>query len=201
MLSSAVPSKFPLIFGQNAAPQFIRSIPTPSQQGINPGAASLNDGFPPVTFQPTNAGGIPPDGRDFNGILNQLSAWCQWLSGGGAGAIPFDAAFSTSIGGYPKGAWLAAAGVAGYYWISTADNNTNNPDTGGANWVSFNIYGTLSTGDVKLSFKSVADPGWILMNDGSIGDATSNATTLASALTQPLFTLMYNVIVDTWAPI
>jgi microcystin-dependent protein len=128
-----------------------------------------------------------------------LSAWAQWQAAGGA--VIFDASFAASIGGYPKGAVLAALGVSGYYWICTADNNTNNPETGGANWVSFNLLGTLTTGDVKFSLKNVADPGWVLMNDGSIGDASSGATTLASVLTKPLFTLIYNNIVDTWAPL
>jgi microcystin-dependent protein len=36
--------------------------------------------------------------------------------------------------------------------------------------------GTFTTGDVKLTFKTVADPGWLMMDDGTLGSASSNAT-------------------------
>ena len=48
-----------------------------------------------------------------------------------------------------------------------------------------------STGDVKLTFKTTADTGWVIMNDGSIGDGSSGATTRANADTEALFTLFY----------
>lgn len=51
--------------------------------------------------------------------------------------------------------------------------------------------GGHTTGDVKLTFKVSADAGWILCNDGSIGDATSGATTRGHADTSNLFTLFY----------
>ncbi|MEG2172386.1 MAG: hypothetical protein RRY29_03900, partial [Desulfovibrionaceae bacterium] len=47
------------------------------------GRASLADGFPIVTSQPIEAGGIPPDRLDFNGILNQLSQYAFWQQSGG----------------------------------------------------------------------------------------------------------------------
>jgi hypothetical protein len=54
--------------------------------------------------------------------------------------------------------------------------------------------GTLSsswsTGDAKLTFKQTADPGWLLMNDSTIGSAASGAT-YANAAAQALFTLFY----------
>lgn len=133
MLASQIPAnKFPLAFGQNAGGAYIRSIPVTSQIGIQNGAASLNDGFPPLTFIPTGAGGVPPYGQDMNGILNEISLWSQWLQAGGV-FIPYDPAFSSAIGGYPKGAILASAS-AGSIWVSTADNNTTDPDTGGSGW-------------------------------------------------------------------
>ena len=48
-----------------------------------------------------------------------------------------------------------------------------------------------STGDAKLTYKQVADAGWVLFADGTIGDASSGANT-ASATTAALFTLLYN---------
>ena len=54
----------------------------------------------------------------------------------------------------------------------------------------------FSTGDVKVTFKTVADTGWVLMNDGTIGNAASGGTTRANADTAALFTLIWNNTVD-----
>ena len=61
--------------------------------------------------------------------------------------------------------------------------------------------GLYSTGDVKLTFKTVADTGWVMMNDGSIGSASSGATTRANADTEALFTLLWNNVSNTWAAV
>lgn len=58
-----------------------------------------------------------------------------------------------------------------------------------------------STGDVKPTFKNVADSGWVMMNDGSIGSAASGATTRAAADCEKLFQLLWNNIIDAWAPV
>lgn len=50
----------------------------------------------------------------------------------------------------------------------------------------------FTTGDVKLTLKTTADTGWVLMNDGTIGNASSGATTRANADTEQLFTLIWN---------
>ena len=130
MQASDIPSKFPIAFAKNAATGFIRAIP---QTSADPNAASLSLGFPPNNFVPAAGGGAAPNGQDFNGILNQVSAWCQWQAAGLF--VPYDSTFQTSIGGYPNGAVVASVVTAGVYWRSTADNNVTNPDTGGANWV------------------------------------------------------------------
>lgn len=129
MLSSAIPTLVPLPFANSGTKN---AIPTASQIGITPGAASLTDGFPPLTFTPIAAGGIPPAGADFNGILNLLSANTQWENAGGF--YPYNSVFSTSIGGYPKGAILISSDRT-KLWLSTVDNNTVDPDAGAsANW-------------------------------------------------------------------
>lgn len=130
---SQIPAKFPLYWGQNAGTNYIRNIPTSSQIGIQNCAASLNDGWPPLTFVPSSAGGCAPWGQDFNGILRQITQWSQWEGAGGA--VFYDSAFSASIGGYPNGAVLRSASVPGCSWVSLVDNNTSDPDTGGANWL------------------------------------------------------------------
>lgn len=133
MQISGIPAKFSIPFANSAGGAYIRVIPTASQIGITNGAASLTDGFPPLTFLAVGAGGVPPFGQDFNGILNQITLWSQFQ---GAGGVPqFDGTFSTAIGGYPQGAILSST-TPGVAWLSTADNNTTNPDTGGAaNWI------------------------------------------------------------------
>jgi microcystin-dependent protein len=61
-------------------------------------------------------------------------------------------------------------------------------------------FGGFTTGDVKLTFKTVADPGWVMMNDSTMGDASSNAT-YANANCSALWQLLYNNIADADAPI
>lgn len=60
--------------------------------------------------------------------------------------------------------------------------------------------GFFTAGDVKLTFKTVADPGWIMMDDSTIGDGSSNATH-ASAANSALFGVLYNSLSDADAPI
>ena len=61
--------------------------------------------------------------------------------------------------------------------------------------------GLPTTGDAKLTFKNVADAGWVLVNDSSIGDALSGGGTRANADTVNLFTFFYNNFTDVVAPL
>jgi hypothetical protein len=87
--------------------------PERSQTGITAGAASLNDGFPPLTMQPKTQGGVPPDGKDFNGILFLLSVAARWMHAGGS--FIFDPAFpnNPNLGGYPRAQWCCVRTRAG----------------------------------------------------------------------------------------
>lgn len=140
MQASQIPTKMPVAWGAGAGNSFIRTIPTNSQIGITNGAASFTDGFPPDCFTAIAAGGVPPFGQDANGILNIITLWLQWVQAGG-GVPTYDSSFQSAIGGYPKGCVVGSATNVGVIWISTADNNTTNPDTGGAGWV--NAIGSL----------------------------------------------------------
>ena len=126
---SDIPAWFAKRFAADATGSYVRTIPTTS---ADPTAASLSLGFPPDTFTDIGAGGTPPDGRDFNGILNQLSAWAQW-SGLGA-AVPWSNTVSTVAGGYPLGAIVLSNSVTGRLYQSQVNANVTNPDTGGAGW-------------------------------------------------------------------
>ena len=135
MLVASIPAKFGFAWGYGASGTYLRAVP---QITATPGAASLQFGYPPITFIPTGGGGIPPDGADENGILNQITLWLQWLAAGGP--IGYDATFSSNVGGYPLGATLANASTAGLFWISTVDGNTTDPDTGGAGWTAYPLF-------------------------------------------------------------
>lgn len=58
----------------------------------------------------------------------------------------------------------------------------------------------FTTGDAKLTFKTAADTGWVMMNDGTMGDASSGGTARANADTQALFALLWN-IPNTYCPV
>lgn len=143
MQDSQTPTKIQLPWGASAGGSYIRTVPVPSQIGSQNGAASFTDGFPPNCFIPLATGGAGPFGSDMNGVLNQISAGTRWSQAGGP--YFYDSVFSAAVGGYPKGAMLANAATPGLFWISTVENNTSNPDTGGANWLSFGIPIFLNT--------------------------------------------------------
>jgi len=58
-----------------------------------------------------------------------------------------------------------------------------------------------STGDVKLTLKTSADVGWVMMDDRTIGNGSSGATGRANADTQSLYVLLWSNINNTWAPV
>lgn len=172
MQSSNIPTKIPLPFAYNAGVGYKNTIPTASQIGVVNGRASLNDGFPPLNFVPISAGGVPPFGADVNGILNEITAITQWQQAGGF--FFYDSSFSTTIGGYPKGAILQSSSNSGL-WISTAENNTTDPDTGGAGWMSLAFEGsqaiTVTTADVTVTQLQSAYP--VLIISGALTAARS----------------------------
>lgn len=127
MQSSSSPKKIPTPFASEGDKREIPITTNPI-----PGAASYTDGFPPLTRLALSAGGIPPSGFDFNGVLYDISNAAKWSAAGGH--YKYDAAFSSAIGGYPKGAIIANAASDGF-WQSITENNTTNPDTGGAGWI------------------------------------------------------------------
>jgi hypothetical protein len=57
------------------------------------------------------------------------------------------------------------------------------------------------TGNIKVGFNSTALPGYVRMDDGSIGNPSSLATTRANTDTFPLYNLLWNNVSDTWAPV
>jgi hypothetical protein len=126
------PLKITTPWASGAKAGFVRQVPNQSQIGLVNGAASFVDGFPPLTFTPVSAGGVPPYGQDMNGVLNQISAWSRWHQAGGL--MRYDSAFQSAIAGYPAEARIGSNTTPYLIWQSTANNNMSNPDAGGGGW-------------------------------------------------------------------
>lgn len=95
------------------------------------GRAGFDRGFPSINMTPKTAGGIPPFGQDFNGILFDVTLALQYLQAGGS--FPYDGTWATAVGGYPVGALVSRSDNAGL-WRNTVADNVTDPEAGGAGW-------------------------------------------------------------------
>lgn len=146
----AIPPSVPEAFAINGERNV---IPVASQIGITNGAASLNDGFPPLTRTSPSSGGVPPAGKDFNGILFMISAHVAWLQSGGC--YQFNSDVVTIAGGYRIGAIVQSAVTPTTFFMNTVNGNTNNPDSVTTGWLTYSPVGgalklqatTLPSGD------------------------------------------------------
>lgn len=153
MNSSDSPSKIIKAFGLNGLKN---TIPVDSSTSTdNNGIATFDKGFPPITMQPLSAGGIPPSGKDMNGVLYSVTMQQQWQNAG-MGYV-FDPGYALNISGYPQGATIPSSDYSGF-WINTTNGNTNSPEGTTAlptGWVPGNHYGnsavSISTGNVNVS--------------------------------------------------
>jgi hypothetical protein len=167
MQASQTPTLVPLAFAASGTKNV---IPENSQIGITPGAASLQDGFPPLTFTPIAAGGVPPAGADFNGVLNLITQTIRWVNAGGHFKYNSTFASDANVGGYPAGAILLNAAGTGI-WQNTVDGNTTNPDTGGAGWIA-GFSSPLAVGAATQSSQAI-----------NLGQLTSTGSPLALTTT------------------
>lgn len=168
--------------------------------------ATFTAGFPPKTMTPLNAGGVPPAGRDMNGILNQLSAHQVWLNAGGM--YTFDSALATALGGYQKGAVIQSDdGLSAY--ICVVDGTTTDPNTvplpagwspyGGDAVIKFIKLAQYDVDDVFMTFQTFADgaavttyfgggtwarvPAGYITSAGTIVDSNSVSATFTAGVT------------------
>jgi hypothetical protein len=182
MQSSNVPTKFPIPFANSAGALYTRTIPQASQIGVQDGAASLTDGFPPKCFVPVASGGTPPFGKDFNGLLKQVTQWDQWQQAGGP--IVYDSAFQASIGGYPMGAIIEIV-AGGPAFMSTAENNTVAPAVGAAGWMPAPTFGSNVTTVTETGSLTIYNAGLILVN-ATAGNITITMPAVSGANGVPL---------------
>ena len=113
------------------------------QTGTDPARASYETGFTPLNMTPIAAGGVPPSGRDMNGILYDLSNAMMWQQA--MGILPYDATVS-----YPNGALVVYGGMM---WKCLADDTLNVTPVNGAKWTS-----DIHTGYVKKTGDTMTGP-------------------------------------------
>lgn len=153
MNSSDTPSRITKAFGVNGLKN---TIPVDSSSTTdNNGVATFDKGFPEVTMQPLSAGGIPPSGKDMNGVLYSTTIQQQWQNAGMT--YPFSQSFSDAVSGYPKGAIVPSSVYTGQ-WLNLNEANGTSPEssTGASTgWVPINNYGvtqiTMTSGSVVMS--------------------------------------------------
>ena len=113
--------------------------------------ASLKVGFPPDTRIPKDIGGEPPDGLDFNGILNVLSQAIVFMQKGNAYQ------FDSNLAPYPIGA-LVRSNDDLTTFQSTIALNSNNPNSNMTGWRVYNgsgfIVDNLTTNDSAKALSS-----------------------------------------------
>lgn len=140
-------------FGVNAGSQYITN-PIPETTST-PGAASFDQGFPPLTMTAIAAGGIPPFGQDMNGILYMITSNIAALWAGQP--YLWNSTVAADISGYQVGTILGMSDGSGL-WLNTVAGNETNPDDNGtaAGWVPLFRYGAavltgLTSGTVTLT--------------------------------------------------
>ena len=138
-----LPALIGLAFAGGAGAQkgLVNAIPVAS---ASPNA-SYADGFPILTMTNPTAGGVPPAGADFNGILNSITTFQTWVNAGGQ--FPFSATLAAAIGGYPVGAVLQLNGGLGCV-VNTVNGNTQDPNVLMTGWLPYG--GAFPTGQVLV---------------------------------------------------
>ncbi len=120
-------------------------------------------------------GTLAPNEKDLYKIVNIV----RQLAEGRSNLI--SAYIATLLSAADRAAALTALGVSGYIQtlLNAADAAAARATLGLADT-------GFSTGDAKITLKITADPGWLIMNDGTIGGDTSGAT-YQNANAQALF--------------
>lgn len=172
-MSLTAPSKIAVPFAENGIKNVIGQDPVIGQAGNK---ATYSVGFPQITMTPKSAGGLPPFGRDMNGILYDTTTILQYNQAGGR--YPFDSTFATAIGGYAKGAVVQRADLLGS-WVSQANNNTTSPEGASALWQpegASSYAFSVSNADVTLTNAQAAHP--VLIVSGTL---TANVAVILPA--------------------
>lgn len=172
-MSLSVPSKISTPFADNGIKNTIGEHPVLGQATNK---ATYEIGFPSVTMTPKSAGGLPPFGRDMNGILYNVTTEIQYRQAGGR--YPYDSSFASAIGGYNKGAVVQRADLLGS-WVSQVNNNATSPENSSTDWQpeGASIYSfAVSNANVTLTNAQAAHP--VLVVTGTL---TANVSVILPA--------------------
>lgn len=96
---------------------------------------------------------------------------------------------------------MTAALPMGGNKVTGAADPTVSTDLATKNYVDTTTAAFFSTGDLKPTIKIVPDTGWLMLDDGTFGSASSGSSNSNSVNNLALFTLIFNNISDTYAPI
>lgn len=138
------------------------------------------------------------------GSYQPLAASLTTLAGYTIGAFASTILAAVSAAAARTGLGLGSSAVLD---VGTSANNVVQLDSGAklpavdGSQLTGVVNNSFTTGDVKLTFKTVADSGWIMIDDGSIGNASSGATNRANADTAALYALFWNNCADADAPV
>ena len=115
------------------------TIPETNTDTSNPQLADLTSGFPAITSDSPDQGGLPPERKDFNGLGYLTTTYDFFYQAGGT--YTWNDTIATAIGGYPLGArlWYTDGNGNTNILRSTKGNNTDNftttPSYIGTSWV------------------------------------------------------------------
>jgi hypothetical protein len=176
-------------------------------------ASANNTALSCVFTQSAGTGGSPSPDVDTLAVTANLStSWAQYSGTVTIPALPS----STSLGTNGDDALILKMNfpLNSTVTIDIANLQFQLPASSGAfPYTSFNdqfkrldnrvTYAVWQTGDVKTTFRNAAnqpDPGWLYMDDTNIGNPASGATH-AGLFTKALYTLLWNNVSDTYAPV
>lgn len=154
-MSISIPKFIKTIFASSGIRRDVPETLSPSS-----GDASYTFGFPSRTMIPEEAGGIPPNGKDFNGLFYDLTSNAQYLQAGKL--YPYNQEFATSIGGYDIGAAVLDPTDSSKYWASQVNGNTNPPSEANG-WIQFGFANATESiyGFTRYATQSQVDAGAI----------------------------------------
>lgn len=167
----------------------------PVASNPTPGGASYNDGFPALTLTPVAQGGVPPSGKDFNGLFNAITSHLAWLNAGGQ--YTFDATLAAFIGGYPVGVVLQSNdGTSAYVNVSAGNSTDFNavPSSIGVSWLP---YGGAAVSPAGVT--TIATTGGTTTLTGA--QATRRVIKVTGALTSNANIIVPNTSVQSWVVI
>lgn len=153
------------------------------------GRADIQTGFPKETMVSVMNGGVPPWGKDHNGILNRITQDLQWTQAGGFPV--YDKDLCEAISGYPAGVILQTSDTSKPWvlWQNTIDGNINNPDNNKINisqtqngWVRYPVIsgaeGSIlyftTDGKLEAASATITSEKWVSSSTGN--DDTGKGT-------------------------